>query len=85
MQTKELASKLTGSCTRQACELEERQRIRAKELVAIHGTIELRSDDDSPELFEETLPSSTLNSVDVKGLFDQRDELNQEIQAKVFE
>ena len=30
-------------------ELEERQRIRAKELVAIHGTIELRSDDDSLE------------------------------------
>ena len=60
----------------------ERQRIRAKELAAIHGTIDLRSDDDSLELFEETLPSPTLSSVDVKGLFDQRDELNQEIQAK---
>ena len=42
----------------------ERQRIRAKELVAIHGTIELRSDDDSLDLL------------------DQRDELNQEIQAR---
>ena len=42
----------------------EDQRIRAKEQVAIHGTIELRNDDDSLELF------------------DQRDESNQEIQAK---
>jgi len=42
----------------------EDQRIRAKELVAIHDTIELRNDDDSLELF------------------DQRDESNQEIQAK---
>ena len=41
----------------------ERQMIRAKELMAIHGTIELRRDDDSLELFN------------------QRDELNQEIQA----
>ena len=31
----------------------ERQRIRAKELLAIHGTIELRSDDDSLELFDQ--------------------------------
>ena len=59
-------------------ELEERQRIRAKKLVAIHGTIELRSDDDSVELFEETLPPPTLSSVDVKGLFDQRDELSRD-------
>ena len=42
----------------------EDQRIRAKELVAIHGKIEMRNDDDSLELF------------------DQRDESNQEIQAK---
>ena len=53
--------------------------------MAIHDTIELRRHDDSLELFEETLPSPILNIVDVKGLFDQRDELNQEIQAKVFE
>ena len=51
----------------------------------MHDTIELRTDDDSLGLFEETLPSPTLSSVDVKGLFDQRDELNHEIQAKVFE
>ena len=42
----------------------ERQRTRAKEVMAIRGTVELRSDDDSLELF------------------DQRDESNQEIQAK---
>ena len=56
----------------------------AIELVAIHDTIELRRDDDSLELFEEPLSSPTLSSVDVKGLFDQIDELNQEIQATVF-
>ena len=42
----------------------EDQRIRAKELVAIHDTIELRNDDDSLELL------------------DQRDESNQDTQAK---
>ena len=31
----------------------EDQKIRAKELVAIHGTIELRNDDDSLELFDQ--------------------------------
>ena len=36
---KELASKLTGSGATQASEWEERQRLRAEELVAIHDTI----------------------------------------------
>ena len=31
----------------------EDQKIRANELVAIHGTIELRNDDDSLELFDQ--------------------------------
>ena len=53
--------------------------------MAIHDTIELRRDDDSLELFEEPLPSPTLSSVDVKELFDQFDELNQEIQATVLQ
>jgi hypothetical protein len=57
---KELASKLTGSCATQASEWEERQRLRAEELVAIHDTIKLLNDDDSLELFKETLPSPTL-------------------------
>merc|ERR1712012_90889 len=56
----ELASKLTGSCAAQASEWEERQRLRAEELVAIHDTIKLLNDDDSLELFKETLPSPTL-------------------------
>ena len=57
---KEMASKLTENCSTQASEWEERQRLRAEELVDIHDTIKLMNDDDSLELFKETLPSSTL-------------------------
>merc|ERR1712136_154153 len=60
---KELASKLTGSCATQASEWEERQRLRAEELVAIHDTIKLLNEDDSLEMFKETLPSPTLMQV----------------------
>ena len=47
---KDLASKLAGSCTTQASEWEERQRLRAEELVAIQDTIKLLNDNDSLEL-----------------------------------
>ena len=53
----ELASKLDGSCATQASEWEEWQRLRVEELVAIHDTIKLLNDDDSLQLFKETLPS----------------------------
>ena len=55
----ELVSKLTGSCSTQASEWEERQRLRAEELVAIHDTIKLLNDNDSLELCKEILPSMT--------------------------
>ena len=53
----QLASKLAGNCTTQASEWEVRQRMRAEELVASQETIKLLNDDDSLELFKETLPS----------------------------
>jgi len=56
----DLAAKLSSSCSVQGSEWEERQKVRAEELVAIHETIKLLNDDDSLELFKETLTSPTL-------------------------
>ena len=56
----ELASKLHGSCAVQALVWEERQRLRAEGLLASRGTIKMRNDDGSLELFKETLQSTTL-------------------------
>ena len=55
-----LSSKLAGSCTAQAPEWEQRQRVRAEELVTIHDTNQLLNDNDSLELLKETVPSPSL-------------------------
>ena len=55
-----LASKLDGSCATQAPEWEQRQRVRAEELVTIQDTTKLLNDNDSLELFKETLLSPIL-------------------------
>ena len=58
---RETTSKLNGSCAIQASEWEERQRVRTEELVVSHDAIQLSNDDDdSLELFKETLPSPAL-------------------------
>ena len=55
-----LASKTDGSWATQAPEWEQRQRVRAEELVTIHDTNKLLNDNDSLEFFKETLPSPSL-------------------------
>ena len=56
---KEMASKLADNCSTQASEWEERQRMRAAELLANQETIKLMNHNDSLELCKETLPSMT--------------------------
>ena len=58
-----LASKLDGSCATQAPEWEQRQRVRAEELMTIHYTNKLLNDNDSLELFKETLPSPSMMQI----------------------
>ena len=63
---RETTSKLNGSCAIQASEWEERQRVRTEELVVSHDAIQLSNDDDdSLELFKETLPSPALKGADL--------------------
>ena len=61
--SRELASKLDGSCAVQAPEWEELQRLRDEELVTIHDTNKLPKDYDSLELPKEILPSSSMMQV----------------------
>ena len=55
-----LAAKLAESCGSQSMEWDERKKTRVEELLAIHGTINLLSDDDALELFMATLPNPPL-------------------------
>ena len=59
---KEMASKLAGNCSTQASECEERQRMRAAELLANQETIKLLHDHDCLELCKETVPSMTTDA-----------------------
>ena len=59
-QTRSPFSNLDGSCPSRAPEWEERRRFRAEELVTIHDTNKLLNDNDSLELFKETVPSPSL-------------------------
>jgi hypothetical protein len=53
----EFAANIKKDCESKSAEWEERKRLRAEELVAIHETIKILSDDDALELFKKTLPA----------------------------
>lgn len=54
---------LTSDCEGKAAEYEERVKVRADELAAIHETIKILNDDDALELFKKTLPSASFAQV----------------------
>merc|ERR1719160_1895010 len=47
------------NCAEKRKEWDERQKVRAEELVAIHDTIKILNDDDALDLFKKTLPSAS--------------------------
>ena len=51
----ELAYKLDGGCAAHASKCEERQRLRAEEVVDSRGNIKFPNDDDNLELFTEAV------------------------------
>merc|ERR1719188_1421854 len=57
------AAELGKNCEAKKAEWEERRKLRAEELVAIHETIKVLNDDDALELFKKTLPSPSLLQV----------------------
>jgi len=57
------AAELGKNCDAKKAEWEERKKIRAEELVAIHETIKFLNDDDALELFKKTLPNPSLLQV----------------------
>lgn len=52
------------NCADKEEEWNERQRVRAEELTAIHETIQILNDDDALDLFKKTLPSASFVQVD---------------------
>merc|ERR1719440_241695 len=50
---------MSKNCEAKKTEWDERVKTRAEELLAIHATIKILSDDDALELFKKTLPSSS--------------------------
>jgi len=60
MADRQFAADLQSGCESKAVEWEERKKLRAEELVAIHETIQALNDDDALELFKKTLPSPSL-------------------------
>ena len=55
-----LAAKLAESCTSQLSEWDERQKNSASELVSIHVTTRVLSDDDALDFVKATVPSPSL-------------------------
>jgi len=60
LEDQKLAAELGTSCESKASEWEERQKVRADELVAIHEAIKILNDDDALEMFKKTLSPSLL-------------------------
>jgi flagellar motility protein MotE (MotC chaperone) len=60
-------AELEKGCGSKKAEWEERQKLRAEEMLAIHETIKILNNDDALELFKKTLPSPTLLQVQVTG------------------
>merc|ERR1719310_2512727 len=54
---------MSKNCEAKKAEWDERVKTRAEELLAIHETIKILSDDDALELFKKTLPSSSFLQV----------------------
>merc|ERR550539_1087311 len=57
---------LAKSCSTKKAEWEERQKVRAQELLALADTIKVLNDDDSLLLFKKTLPSAGASFVQVQ-------------------
>merc|ERR1719333_851307 len=64
---KKFLAELNKGCDTKTAEWEERSKIRADELLALHETIKILNDDDSLELFKKTLPAPSLMQVLVRG------------------
>jgi len=64
LEDQKMAADLKGNCDSKAAEWEERKKLRAEELVAIHDTIKVLNDDDALDLFKKTLPSASLLQLD---------------------
>jgi len=60
IEDQKFAADLNSGCASKTAEWDERKKIRAEELAAIHETIQALNDDDVLELFKKTLPSSSL-------------------------
>jgi hypothetical protein len=60
------AQQIKKDCDSKTGEWEERKKLRAEELVAIHETIKILNDDDALELFKKTLPSQSLLQTETK-------------------
>jgi len=57
---------LDKNCEGKQAEFDERVKVRAEELTAIHETIAILNDDDALDLFKKTLPSSSFLQVDAQ-------------------
>jgi hypothetical protein len=64
----EFAANIKKDCESKSAEWEERKKMRADELVAIHETIKILSDDDALELFKKTLPAPSFVQMEEKSL-----------------
>lgn len=61
---RKFAASLETECSSKAAEWEERKKLRAEELVALHETIKILNDDDALDLFKKALPSPSLLQLD---------------------
>jgi len=66
---KQFVDELEKSCKTKTREWEQRQRMRANELVALADTIKILNDDDALDLFKKTLPSASASLLQVKVSF----------------
>merc|ERR1719487_263721 len=62
---KAFLEELEKGCSTKEAEWEERQKVRAEELLALADTIKLLNDDDALELFKKTLPTPSLLQIAV--------------------
>merc|ERR1711957_1046298 len=66
MEDQKFAADLEKSCATKTAEWEERSKTRSEELLALADTIKVLNDDDSLELFKQTLPSASSSFVEVR-------------------
>mmetsp|Transcript_27683 Transcript_27683/g.76596 ORF Transcript_27683/g.76596 Transcript_27683/m.76596 type:complete len:542 (-) Transcript_27683:132-1757(-) len=63
VEDQKFAADLEKNCKAKSTEWEERKKVRAEELVAIHETIKILNSDDALDLFKKALPSPSLLQV----------------------